>query len=92
MVKWLAIETIVGSRMIEPVVEVSELPRRFGDKAARVSVNLSRARGAVDGLVGAKAESKTLLIAPRIEIHCEEGARRLTGSGERNVMRCRIWA
>ena len=32
------------------------------------------------------------LAALLIEIHCAEGARCLTGSAERNVMRCRIWA
>jgi ABC-2 type transport system ATP-binding protein len=48
--------------MSEPVIVVSELTRRFGAKAALASVNLSFARGAVYGLVGANGAGKTTLI------------------------------
>src|SRR5438034_10841915 len=48
--------------MSEPVIHVSELTRRFGDKAALSSVTLSLPRGAVYGLVGANGAGKTTLI------------------------------
>jgi ABC-2 type transport system ATP-binding protein len=46
----------------EPVIEVSELTRRFGAKTALDSVSVSLARGAVYGLVGANGAGKTTLI------------------------------
>ena len=46
----------------EPVIEISDLTRRFGGKAALASVSLSLPRGAVYGLVGANGAGKTTLI------------------------------
>jgi len=46
----------------ESVVEVSELTRRFGAKAALVSVSLTVPRGTVYGLVGENGAGKTTLI------------------------------
>src|SRR6476469_6572825 len=48
--------------MSEPVIDVSRLTRRFGDKTALDSVTLSMPRGAVYGLVGANGAGKTTLI------------------------------
>jgi ABC-2 type transport system ATP-binding protein len=48
--------------MSEPVIEVSELTRRFGGKTALDSVNLSLPKGSVYGLVGANGAGKTTLI------------------------------
>ena len=48
--------------MIEPVIDISGLTRRFGDKTALDSVSLSLPRGAVYGLVGANGAGKTTLI------------------------------
>src|SRR6266550_5641926 len=48
--------------MGEPVIDVSELTRRFGDKTALASVTLSLPRGMVYGLVGANGAGKTTLI------------------------------
>jgi ABC-2 type transport system ATP-binding protein len=46
----------------EPVIEVTELTRRFGSTTALDSVSLSMPRGAVYGLVGANGAGKTTLI------------------------------
>jgi ABC-2 type transport system ATP-binding protein len=46
----------------EPVIDVSELTRRFGTRTALDSVSLSLPRGAVYGLVGANGAGKTTLI------------------------------
>jgi ABC-2 type transport system ATP-binding protein len=46
----------------EPVIDISGLTRRFGDKTALDSVSLSLPRGAVYGLVGANGAGKTTLI------------------------------
>src|SRR5947208_2208054 len=46
----------------EPVIEVTELTRRFDSKTALDAVNLSMPRGAVYGLVGANGAGKTTLI------------------------------
>jgi ABC-2 type transport system ATP-binding protein len=46
----------------EPVIEVTELTRRFGSTTALDAVNLSMPRGAVYGLVGANGAGKTTLI------------------------------
>jgi len=49
-------------RVSEPVINVSELTRRFGAKTALASVSVSLPRGAVYGLVGANGAGKTTLI------------------------------
>src|SRR5205814_6056768 len=46
----------------EPVIEVTELTRRFDSKTALDAVSLSMPRGAVYGLVGANGAGKTTLI------------------------------
>jgi ABC-2 type transport system ATP-binding protein len=46
----------------EPVIEVTELTRRFDSKTALDSVSLALPRGAVYGLVGANGAGKTTLI------------------------------
>jgi ABC-2 type transport system ATP-binding protein len=46
----------------DPVIQVSELTRRFGAKTALDSVSVSMPRGAVYGLVGANGAGKTTLI------------------------------
>src|SRR3954471_5508859 len=46
----------------EPVIEVTELTRRFDSKTALDAVNVSLPRGAVYGLVGANGAGKTTLI------------------------------
>jgi ABC-2 type transport system ATP-binding protein len=46
----------------EPIIEVTELTRRFGSTTALDSVSLSMPRGAVYGLVGANGAGKTTLI------------------------------
>jgi len=51
-----------GSSVNEPVIQVSELTRRFGATTALASVSLSVTRGAVYGLVGANGAGKTTLI------------------------------
>ncbi len=48
--------------MADPVVELSQLSRRFGAKEALSSVTLSLARGAVYGLVGENGAGKTTII------------------------------
>ena len=48
--------------MNTPVIEISNLTRRFGDKTALASVSLSLRRGGVYGLVGANGAGKTTLI------------------------------
>jgi ABC-2 type transport system ATP-binding protein len=46
----------------EPVIQVSDLTRRFGAKTALASVSASVSRGTVHGLVGANGAGKTTLI------------------------------
>jgi ABC-2 type transport system ATP-binding protein len=46
----------------DPIVRISDLSRRFGDKHALERVSLSFERGAVYGLVGANGAGKTTLI------------------------------
>jgi ABC-2 type transport system ATP-binding protein len=46
----------------EPVIDVSQLTRRFGTRPALDSVSLALPRGAVYGLVGANGAGKTTLI------------------------------
>ena len=48
--------------MSVPVIEIANLTRRFGEKIALASVNLSLPRGGVYGLVGANGAGKTTLI------------------------------
>jgi ABC-2 type transport system ATP-binding protein len=48
--------------MNEPVIRLSDLTRRFGEKTALAAVSLSLPRGAVYGLVGANGAGKTTLI------------------------------
>src|SRR3954470_22302935 len=48
--------------MADPVIQISNLTRRFGAKTALNSVSLSLQRGAVYGLVGANGAGKTTLI------------------------------
>ena len=55
-------EALEGSSVSDPVIDVSELARRFGTTTALDSVSLSLPRGAVYGLVGANGAGKTTLI------------------------------
>ena len=48
--------------MAEPIIEIDNLTRRFGAKAALDGVTLSVPRGGVYGLVGANGAGKTTLI------------------------------
>ena len=48
--------------MAEPVIQISDLTRRFGSRTALDGVSLSLPRGAVYGLVGANGAGKTTLI------------------------------
>jgi ABC-2 type transport system ATP-binding protein len=64
----------------EPVISVSELTRRFGDKTALASVTLSMPRGAVYGLVGANGAGKTTLIRHILGLlRAESGSVRVFG-------------
>ena len=66
--------------MIEPVVSVSDLTRRFGAKTALDSVSLALPRGAVYGLVGANGAGKTTLIKHILGLlRAESGAVRVFG-------------
>ena len=63
-----------------PVIEVSELTRRFGARAALISVSLSLPRGAVYGLVGANGAGKTTLIRHILGLlRAESGSVRVFG-------------
>src|SRR5690349_9985965 len=48
--------------MPDPIVVLSQLSRRFGDKDALSSVSLTLERGRVYGLVGANGAGKTTII------------------------------
>src|SRR5262245_28344097 len=48
--------------MADPIIQISNLTRRFGKKTALDAVSLSLPRGAVYGLVGANGAGKTTLI------------------------------
>jgi len=64
----------------EPVVQVSELSRRFGATTALDSVTLSLPRGAVYGLVGANGAGKTTLIKHLLGLlQAESGSVRVFG-------------
>ena len=66
--------------MSEPVIAVTELTRRFGNKAALAGVSLSLPRGAVYGLVGANGAGKTTLIRHLLGLlRAEAGAVRVFG-------------
>ena len=72
--------TIGGSRMSEPVINVSELTRRFGATTALDAVTLSLPRGAVYGLVGANGAGKTTLIKHILGLlRAESGSVRVFG-------------
>src|SRR5216110_1580000 len=64
----------------EPVIEVTELTRRFDSKTALDSVSLSMSRGAVYGLVGANGAGKTTLIKHILGLlRAESGSVRVFG-------------
>jgi ABC-2 type transport system ATP-binding protein len=64
----------------ESVIQISELSRRFGAKAALASVSLSLPRGAVYGLVGANGAGKTTLIKHILGLfRAERGSVRVFG-------------
>ena len=66
--------------MSEPVIDVSELTRRFGATTALASVCLSLPRGAVYGLVGANGAGKTTLIKHVLGLlRAESGSVRVFG-------------
>jgi ABC-2 type transport system ATP-binding protein len=64
----------------EPVIDVSELTRRFGSTTALASVSLAFPRGAVYGLVGANGAGKTTLIKHLLGLlRAERGTVRVFG-------------
>ena len=66
--------------MSESVITVTDLTRRFADKAALSSVSLSIPRGAVYGLVGANGAGKTTLIKHILGLlRAEHGSVRVFG-------------
>jgi ABC-2 type transport system ATP-binding protein len=66
--------------LTEPVINVSELTRRFGAKTALDSVSVSMPRGAVYGLVGANGAGKTTLIKHILGLlRAESGSVRVFG-------------
>lgn len=66
--------------MQSPVIEISDLTRRFGAKAALEAVSLSLPRGAVYGLVGANGAGKTTLIKHLLGLlRAERGTVRVFG-------------
>ena len=66
--------------MSEPVIAVTDLTRRFGDKTALSSVTLSIPRGGVYGLVGENGAGKTTLIKHILGLlRAEHGAVRVFG-------------
>ena len=68
------------SRVGEPVIDVSELTRRFGDRTALASVSVSLSRGGVYGLVGANGAGKTTLIKHVLGLlRAESGSVRVFG-------------
>jgi ABC-2 type transport system ATP-binding protein len=67
--------------MTEPVIQISDLTRRFGDKTALASVNLALPRGGVYGLVGANGAGKTTLIKHILGLlEAEQGSVRVFGA------------
>jgi len=64
----------------EPIIDVSDLVRRFGATTALASVSLSLPRGAVYGLVGANGAGKTTLIRHLLGLlRAESGSVRVFG-------------
>jgi ABC-2 type transport system ATP-binding protein len=64
----------------KPVIDITGLTRRFGDKTALDSVSLSLPRGAVYGLVGANGAGKTTLIRHIMGLlRAEDGSVRVFG-------------
>src|SRR5437867_4514981 len=64
----------------EPVIDVTELTRRFDSKTALDSVTLSLPRGAVYGLGGANGAGKTTLIKHILGLlRAESGSARVFG-------------
>jgi len=59
----------------EPVIDVSDLTRRFGAKTALAAVNVSVPRGAVYGLVGANGAGKTTFIKHLLGLLRPDGGR-----------------
>src|SRR6202795_1452768 len=66
--------------MSDPVIQISELTRRFGARTALASVSVSMQRGAVYGLVGANGAGKTTLIKHILGLlRAESGSVRVFG-------------
>ncbi len=66
--------------MSEPVIQVSEVTRRFGATTALASVGLSVTQGVVHGLVGANGAGKTTLIKHILGLlRAESGSVRVFG-------------
>jgi ABC-2 type transport system ATP-binding protein len=65
----------------EPVIQISDLTRRFGAKTALDGVSLSLPRGGVYGLVGANGAGKTTLIRHILGLlKAESGSVRVFGA------------
>src|SRR5438445_4948234 len=72
--------TAEATRVREPVIDVTELTRRFDSTTALESVSLSMPRGAVYGLVGANGAGKTTLIKHILGLlRAESGSVRVFG-------------
>src|SRR6266705_5386240 len=72
--------TAEATRVGEPVIDVTELTRRFDSKTALDSVTLSVPRGGVYGLVGANGAGKTTLIKHVLGLlRAESGSVRVFG-------------
>src|SRR5438034_3340314 len=72
--------TAEATRVGEPVIDVTELTRRFDSTTALDSVSLSMPRGAVYGLVGANGAGKTTLIKHLLGLlRAERGSVRVFG-------------
>ncbi len=66
--------------MADPVINISNVTRRFGDKTALNGVSLSLLRGGVYGLVGANGAGKTTLIKHILGLlQAESGTVRIFG-------------
>jgi ABC-2 type transport system ATP-binding protein len=66
--------------VLKPLIDVSDLTRRFGARAALDSVSLALPRGAVYGLVGANGAGKTTLIKHLLGLlRAERGTVRVFG-------------
>src|SRR6202795_1724013 len=66
--------------MSDPVIQISELTRRFGPKTALDSVSVSMPRGAVYGLVGANGAGQATLIKHILGLlRAESGSVRVFG-------------